>query len=173
MPCAQRPPAPPTSLSLWNHHFYFIHTYMVYSAVVLMQHPMLVCRLCRISCALYAQFGAGKFPQNWWPVFYCVVAYVVLTIVLNVYSYQMEGDSFLVCKPRRVGAHIIITAHTHAEQQAHFKSRPISQIACKCAQAAEATQHPQQGTCQHAPSACVMCVTALGNPIYCTPCSCL
>lgn len=52
--------------------------------------------------ALFAQFGPGKFPANWWQVFFCVVAYVLLSCALNWYSSAYEGDAFLVTKPRRV-----------------------------------------------------------------------
>ncbi|GFR43923.1 hypothetical protein Agub_g5059 [Astrephomene gubernaculifera] len=57
--------------------------------------------LAAIGCALYAQFGPGKFPANWWAVFGCVVAYLVLTIAMNIYSWRMEADAFLVTRPFR------------------------------------------------------------------------
>lgn len=52
-----------------------------------------------IAAALYSQFGPGKFPANWWQVFACVVTYIVLTLALNIYSWQVEGDAFLLTKP--------------------------------------------------------------------------
>lgn len=56
----------------------------------------------RIACALFSQFGPGKFPANWWMVFGCVVTYVVLTVILNWFAVKWEGDAFLVTKPYRV-----------------------------------------------------------------------
>lgn len=56
----------------------------------------------RIAAALYSQFGPGKFPANWWQVFACVVTYIVLTLALNIYSWQVEGDAFLLTKPFKV-----------------------------------------------------------------------
>ena len=57
----------------------------------------------RIGLALYAQFGPGKFPANWWSVAFCVAAYSILTMVINTYSQRVEGDAYLICKPRKVG----------------------------------------------------------------------
>ncbi len=62
-----------------------------------------ICSLCSIACALYAHFGPGKFPANWDSVYYCVVAYVVLTVVLNIFCFFKEGDSFLITHPKLVG----------------------------------------------------------------------
>jgi len=59
--------------------------------------------ICRIGFALYAQFGPGKFPANWWSVAFCVVCYSALTMAINNYSQRVEGDAYLVCKPRKVG----------------------------------------------------------------------
>lgn len=56
----------------------------------------------RIGFALYAQFGPGKFPANWWSVAFCVASYSILTMVINLYSQRVEGDAYLVCKPRPV-----------------------------------------------------------------------
>ena len=58
---------------------------------------------CRIACALYAQFGPGKFPGTWWTVLACVVLYIVLTVTMNWYSWKAEGESFLVTRPFKVG----------------------------------------------------------------------
>jgi Microsomal signal peptidase 25 kDa subunit (SPC25) len=59
--------------------------------------------LCSILVALYAQFGPGKFPKNWWAVFACVVSYVALTLFLNWFCQKYEGDAFLVTKVRTTG----------------------------------------------------------------------
>ncbi|GIL46783.1 hypothetical protein Vafri_3674 [Volvox africanus] len=59
--------------------------------------------LAAIACAIYSQYGPGKFPANWWMVFGCVMSYIVLTFVMNVYSWKMEADAFLVTKPFRGG----------------------------------------------------------------------
>jgi hypothetical protein len=56
----------------------------------------------RIAFALYAQFGPGKFPSNWWAVFYCVVCYVFVTLILNVFCYVKEGDAFLITHKKPV-----------------------------------------------------------------------
>ncbi len=56
----------------------------------------------RVAAALYSQFGPGKFPANWWQVFACVVTYIVLTLALNMYSWQVEGDAFLLTTPFKV-----------------------------------------------------------------------
>jgi hypothetical protein len=55
--------------------------------------------VCSIACALLAHFGPGKFPANWSAVLACVVAYLVITAVLNVFCYVKEGDSFLITHP--------------------------------------------------------------------------
>ncbi len=55
-----------------------------------------------IGAGLLSQFGPGKFPGNWWMVFGCVVAYLVLTTALNLYSWKVEGEAFLVTRPFRV-----------------------------------------------------------------------
>ncbi len=68
---------------------------------------------CRIAIALYAQFGLGKFPANWWPLFYCVAAYVVVSTSMNVYLHYFEVDSFLICKPRRVSLPSLSLAVSH------------------------------------------------------------
>lgn len=57
---------------------------------------------CRIVVAVYSHFGPGKFPANWNMVFYCVVIYVVINIVLAIFSNIKEGDSFLVTHPKAV-----------------------------------------------------------------------
>lgn len=57
----------------------------------------------RIGLALYAQFGPGKFPANWWTIFWCIVTYIVLALGMNYYSWRMERDAFLVTRPFRVG----------------------------------------------------------------------
>jgi len=54
-----------------------------------------------ILFALYAQFGPGKFPANWWQVLVCVVCYVILTTILNYYVGKNEGDAHLVTRARR------------------------------------------------------------------------
>ena len=56
----------------------------------------------RVALALYAQFGPGKFPANWWMVLYCVVAYTIISVFLHFYSLKFEGDAFALCLPRRV-----------------------------------------------------------------------
>jgi hypothetical protein len=56
----------------------------------------------RIGLALYAQFGPGKFPDNWWTVLMCVIGYLVATTALNVYCYLCEKDNFLICLPPQV-----------------------------------------------------------------------
>lgn len=52
--------------------------------------------LVAIGLAILAQFGPGKFPANWWMVFGCVAGYVVVTVILNFFSYFVEKDSFLI-----------------------------------------------------------------------------
>jgi hypothetical protein len=37
-------------------------------------------------------------------IFFCVVAYSVVSLVLNYYTQHFEGDAFLITKPSRVGA---------------------------------------------------------------------
>ncbi|KAF5833179.1 signal peptidase complex subunit 2, partial [Dunaliella salina] len=59
--------------------------------------------LAAIAFALYAQFGPGKFPANWWSVAFCVLCYSALSMIINMYSQRKEGDAFLVCKPRKPG----------------------------------------------------------------------
>ncbi|KXZ52744.1 hypothetical protein GPECTOR_8g136 [Gonium pectorale] len=54
-----------------------------------------------IGSALISQFGPGKFPGNWWMVFTCVVAYLILTLLMNLYSWKVEGEAFLVTRPFR------------------------------------------------------------------------
>ncbi|EFJ45361.1 hypothetical protein VOLCADRAFT_105904 [Volvox carteri f. nagariensis] len=56
-----------------------------------------------MAIAAFSHFGPGKFPANWWMVFGCVVSYILLTFVMNIYSWKMEGDAFLVTKPFRNG----------------------------------------------------------------------
>ncbi len=58
---------------------------------------------CRIFFALYAQFGPGKFPSTWYTVFYCVVCYIFVTLILNVFCYVKEGDAFLITHKKPVG----------------------------------------------------------------------
>ncbi len=57
---------------------------------------------CRIAIALYAQFGLGKFPDTWWPVFGCVVVYCIITAFLQYYTHKYEGDAFMLTKPKKV-----------------------------------------------------------------------
>lgn len=57
---------------------------------------MSVPHMCRIAVALYSQFGPGKFPATWWPVFGCVVTYILLTLLLNWFCQVYEGEAFLV-----------------------------------------------------------------------------
>lgn len=56
--------------------------------------------------AIYSHFGPGKFPANWNMVFYCVVTYIVLNIVLTIFSTIKEGDSFLVTHPKAVSSQL-------------------------------------------------------------------
>jgi len=63
--------------------------------------PSQTCVL-RIGLALFAQFGPGKFPSNWWSLAFCVGCYAVLSVVINLYAQRVEGDAFLICKPRKV-----------------------------------------------------------------------
>lgn len=53
-----------------------------------------------IGLAALAHFAPGKFPDNWWTIFYSVVAYVLVTVVLNIFCSIKEGDSFLVTYPQ-------------------------------------------------------------------------
>ena len=53
---------------------------------------------------MYAQFGPGKFPANWWTVVGCVAAYCIISLVLNVYLYYFENDACLLTKPCKVGS---------------------------------------------------------------------
>lgn len=53
-----------------------------------------------IAIALYAQFGTGKFPRNWWPLAGCVAAYVLLTGLLNLYAHFTDRDVFFVSRPQ-------------------------------------------------------------------------
>ncbi|PNW75367.1 hypothetical protein CHLRE_12g524200v5 [Chlamydomonas reinhardtii] len=63
-----------------------------------------------IGSGLLAQFGPGKFPANWWMVFGCVVAYLVLTTLLNLYSWKVEGEAFLVTRPFRGGKGVRVSS---------------------------------------------------------------
>lgn len=56
--------------------------------------------LIAIAVAVYSHFGPGKFPANWNTVFYCVAIYIVINIVLAIFSNIKEGDSFLVTHPK-------------------------------------------------------------------------
>lgn len=58
--------------------------------------------VCSIGVAVYSHFGPGKFPANWNTVFHCVLVYVVINIVLAIFSNIKEGDSFLVTHPKVV-----------------------------------------------------------------------
>ncbi|KAG2453530.1 hypothetical protein HYH02_001749 [Chlamydomonas schloesseri] len=63
-----------------------------------------------IGAGLLSQFGPGKFPGNWWMVFGCVVAYLVLTTALNLYSWKVEGEAFLVTRPFRGGKGVRVSS---------------------------------------------------------------
>jgi hypothetical protein len=74
--------------------------------------PTLLCRTaaaavsmnCRVAVAVYSHFGPGKFPDNWWTVFSCVVVYCVVNIVLTIFGHIKEGKSFLITHPKPVSA---------------------------------------------------------------------
>jgi signal peptidase complex subunit 2 len=55
-----------------------------------------------VGLALYAQFGPGKFPANYSSTLYCVVGYCVVSVVLSIFSYFKEGDSFMITHPKPV-----------------------------------------------------------------------
>lgn len=55
-----------------------------------------------VAVAVYSHFGPGKFPANWWTVAFCVATYVVINVVLVIFSSIKEGDSFLVTHPKPV-----------------------------------------------------------------------
>ncbi|GAX84681.1 hypothetical protein CEUSTIGMA_g12102.t1 [Chlamydomonas eustigma] len=65
---------------------------------VFVSNVKIVAGIISICLALYAQFGPGKFPSTYWTVFACVVAYSVLTSLLYMYTWAVEGDSFVVLK---------------------------------------------------------------------------
>ncbi|GLC37872.1 hypothetical protein PLESTB_001485100 [Pleodorina starrii] len=74
-----------------------------YEEDIVINNVKIVLGLVAIAAAAYSQFGPGKFPANWWMVFSCVILYIVLTFAMNIYSWKMEGDAFLVTKPFRGG----------------------------------------------------------------------
>jgi hypothetical protein len=51
---------------------------------------------------VYSHFGPGKFPDNWWTVFTCVVVYCVINLVLTIFGHIKEGSSFLITHPKPV-----------------------------------------------------------------------
>jgi hypothetical protein len=58
----------------------------------------------RVAVAVYSHFGPGKFPDNWWLVFTCVVVYCVINTVLTIFGHIKEGKSFLITHPKPVRA---------------------------------------------------------------------
>ncbi|PNH12812.1 putative signal peptidase complex subunit 2 [Tetrabaena socialis] len=72
-----------------------------YEEDVFITNTKIILGVAAISAALYAQFGPGKFPSTWWTVFGCVVAYLILTLAMNLFTSKMEGDAFLVTRPFR------------------------------------------------------------------------
>lgn len=50
--------------------------------------------------ALLAQFYPKKFPDNWWLLLGCVIAYGILSTALNLFINHVEGDAFLITQPK-------------------------------------------------------------------------
>lgn len=65
--------------------------------------------LISIALALLAQFWPGKFHANWWIVFWCVVAYVVVTAILTLFCAMREGNAFMFAKPAK-GATLMVSS---------------------------------------------------------------
>ncbi|KAK9828910.1 hypothetical protein WJX72_002748 [[Myrmecia] bisecta] len=53
------------------------------------------------AIALLAQFYPKKYPANWGLLLGCVVAYVICTAALNLFTTLYEGDAFLITKPKK------------------------------------------------------------------------
>ncbi len=49
---------------------------------------------------MLAQFYPKKFPDNWYLLLGCVVAYAFLSTVLNIFINNVEGDAFLITKAK-------------------------------------------------------------------------
>lgn len=52
-----------------------------------------------ILLALYAHIAPGKFPDNWWTVFGCVVGYMLCSALLSAYSHFAGRDVIFLSKP--------------------------------------------------------------------------
>jgi hypothetical protein len=49
-----------------------------------------------------------KFPSNWYAVFYCVLCYIFVTLILNVFCYVKEGDAFLITHKKPVRGELLL-----------------------------------------------------------------
>ena len=58
--------------------------------------------------AVYSHFGPGKFPDNWWTVFTCVVIYCIINLVLTIFGHIKEGSSFLTTHPKPVSTRCML-----------------------------------------------------------------
>lgn len=63
---------------------------------------------CRVAVAVYSHFGPGKFPDNWWTVFTCVVIYCIINLVLTIFGHIKEGSSFLITHPKPVSTRCML-----------------------------------------------------------------
>lgn len=114
----------------------------------------------RIGLALYAQFGAGKFPGCWWPVAFCVGGYSLLSLVLNAHAHWVEGDACLICKPRNVrarGRDVLLLPQRAARRRA-------SAAATSSHAAAHVAALLRTSCCWHAPTLLRTCRGGCAQP---------
>jgi hypothetical protein len=57
---------------------------------------------CRIAVALLAQFYPKKYPENWAILLISLVFYSLGSAALSIFSTAVEGETFLITKPRKV-----------------------------------------------------------------------
>ncbi|KAG1668421.1 hypothetical protein FOA52_015951 [Chlamydomonas sp. UWO 241] len=87
-----------------------------YDEELTVSNVKIVLGLAAIAVAVYAQFGAGKFPGCWWIVFACVVVYCALSGGLQLYCHFFESDVYMMTHPKpgaRAGLSLSSTLGRH------------------------------------------------------------